>query len=157
QPANQLVPLALTLGLYWLVLVHYLARRPPLMAAALAALLGVACFAAFKLWILYSTDPAAEKISLTIPFLVTAAASFIMMLVLQDLARVRRPRAPAKLTRWIASVVGGTLFVATLVAALVRPEDWYLILDTIFAEEVPKGHVGVLLAPYDRDPKDDAR
>jgi tetratricopeptide (TPR) repeat protein len=155
SPSAQLIPACLTLALYWLVLIHYLSTRPGWIMGALAALLAMVCLATFKLWILYHTGPMTNTV--WVPFLVVLAASFMMFLVANDQLTPRGQRGNAPLTERIAAAVGLTLFAAAFVAAILLPEEWYFILDTIFAEEVPEDSVGVLLAPYNRDPDDDAR
>jgi tetratricopeptide (TPR) repeat protein len=156
-PAAQLIPACLTLGLYWLVLVHYLSSKPLWLLAAVAGLLGIVCVATFKLWIVYHTDPSHEPIPLSIPFVVVAVACFIMVLVGNDLLSHYATGIAISRSIWVAVSLGVALSAGLLAVAIFDPEQWYFIEDTIFANGIPGARIGVLLAPYSRDPHDDAR
>ncbi|MBV9289193.1 MAG: hypothetical protein JO288_15490 [Hyphomicrobiales bacterium] len=181
-PAAQLVPICLTLCVSWLVLVHYFSGKPGWLSAATALLLLIACVVFYKLWILYHTDEPEHPIPLRVPFLFFAGAMLVHNVVqqhgvsglarwlahrpaprwriarpLDKLARHYATATPAVWREQSARVIGLCLFGLLLVAAIVRPSDWYLIADTLLASPVPEGKVGVLLAPFDKDKNDQAR
>jgi tetratricopeptide (TPR) repeat protein len=65
------------------------------------------------------------------------------------------PKADWRL--WIARGVGLAICAALLIGAIVRAENWYLVMNTLFGPHVDDQRVGILLAPYNNDPKDTAR
>ncbi len=157
RPASPFVAASLILAVYWLVLVHTLRQRPLWIIGALCVLLAAAIYAVFKLWILYHTSPLETEIPLRVPFLAASFASVIAFLAINAVLKsVDRP-ADAWVARWIAAATGAVLFAGAAVLVFFRPGELDFVADTIFADEAPEGSLKILLAPYNRDPDDDAR
>ena len=51
----------------------------------------------------------------------------------------------------LAIRLGAGIALIVFLAALFRPEDWYLVSDTLLSDRVATGHTGILIAPYDFD------
>jgi tetratricopeptide (TPR) repeat protein len=62
--------------------------------------------------------------------------------------------------KWRLHIVRGTglgICGVLLAAAVFRAEDWYLVTNAFFGPRIADQRVGILLAPYNNDPKDTAR
>ncbi len=141
QPGSQFLPAVLCAGFAWASLIQH-ARRWPSDIFDLLVLAPVAgaFYLLSQLWPAY-TGENAPLIAVMACFVAATLAVFAGL----RLAGSDRRRTIVALGV-VVLVLAGPLYIS-----LFRPQDWYLVKDTLLSEHVPEGRIGILVAPYDRD------